>query len=367
MGCPVVSLFLAALSGESWRRPYEPLDDPGDGSAFQRWVVLGDVRGYLEIRRDGEGHTLFFRPEGGGDPEEIDAPANALAALFERASASESGPVKLFATVRHAHKHDAWTHINPMYAKTLRLAITSRMHFEPGDIAKIVHDYNGGYWLGESYEPWYALCIERGDKSAAIAAEQWLGRQPFMLDGVRVFVGRMISWQGDTYRVTSIEADFVRAKREESKYDPVTREWTPFPATLIQISREGFEEKIALARAAAKAEREAAREKDRADPVDLLTVAEHLDREVPMSKVRDHYGDAVRRDEAMIEWAGAYGTDYKRAWKEVDHWKRQRWARAIGAIAVHSDADAVKVSWPKVEQALFRFVRGIRGLPLRDK
>lgn len=273
-----------------------------------------------------------------------------------------SGPLALFAVVSAHHHNTAWRDINPMYAKTLRLAITSRMHFEISDFAIISERYSAAHWLGDdaSIEGWYALCIGRGHPSAAASFEAWLERPPFLVDGARVYVGRSFDWEGTNYRCTSITNDLIRAKRDGQ------------PATLIEIPRGGFEAKIAADKAQALAERTAKKARERADPVALLPLSEHFRQEVASAAPRTHWGRAPI--DYMAAWAQSYGTDYRRAWREcADAWWLSLWVEVLGltpalAYKHSSDVDAIRKrhSWPKVEQAIFRFVRRQRDLPLRD-
>lgn len=280
---------------------------------------------------------------------------------------NKSAPIRLFELVRTSHGHDAWRHINPMYADTLRLAIASKMSFTEGEFSVIVNRYGGGHWLGPDCEHWYALACTQGHPTAAVSVEHWLDRRPFVLNGERVYVGRRIEWEEKRWICTSIESDFIRVKLD--MWEMVDGKTVQLPATLREIPREGFEAKIAAEKAAAKAERAAEREANRPDPVDLLSLDQHLKHECG----RNRYGGGRYIPTDMVEWAKTYGTDYKKAWAECNsnYWMTS-WMEWIGLIQnsskVHGSPDEVRkrYSWPKMEAQIFRFVRERRGLPLRD-
>lgn len=278
----------------------------------------------------------------------------------------KTAPVQLFELIHSRHGHDAWRHINPMYADAFRLAITSKMRFAEGDFSAILARYGGGHWLGPDREYWYALACTDGHYTAAVSAEHWLGRKPFLLDGERVWVGKPIKWDGRGWVCTSIEADFVRVKLD--MYDLVDGKAVQLPATLREIPREGFEAKVAAEKAAAKAERAAEREADRPDPVALLPLDRHLERECGGSRY-----DRVYVSPDLLEWAKKYGTDYKKAWMECQTCHHLKWwMERIGLIRDYSrvrgtpDEVRRRYSWAKMEAQIFRFVRKQRGLPLRD-
>lgn len=270
---------------------------------------------------------------------------------------TDSGPLALFAVVRAHHHNTAWRDINPMYAETLMLAITSKMVFEPGDFAAIVERYNGGYWLGDDarIEDRYRCCIEHGHPSAAVAFEAWRRRPPFEIDGKRVYVGKFFDWEGVNYRCTSITNDLLRAKRNG------------IPATLIEITRSEAAAKIAAEKAEVAAQRLADKEAQRADPVPLRTLDDHFRFECA-ALAWQRWDPATTSQ--MAAWAASYGVDYQRAWKECanDDWLFL-WAEAL-SLTTRGVYDVTAIrkrhSWPKVEQAIFRFVRRQRGLPLRD-
>lgn len=288
-----------------------------------------------------------------------------------------SAPLDLFALVRKTHGNDAWVHISPMYAATLRLALRARMEFDEDDMVTIANTYNAHHWRGKGeWENWYALAID-AHKSAAPAFEKMMRRKPFMLNGERVYVGRAIDWEGKQYRCTSIEANFIRAKRNE--WDRTAGEkgngtdaegkCIMFPATLIEIPREGFEAKAAADKAKAAAERATERAAKVADPVTLRPLSEFFS--VECASIRGRWGASTHIDRPLIDWAEPFGTDYKRAWTECNRaWWMSQWLVWIGlpdTKANNADAIRKRYSWPKVEQAIFRFVRTSRGLPLRDE
>lgn len=279
----------------------------------------------------------------------------------------ESSPLALFQVVRRGHTLNAWRDINPMYAETLRLAITSGMVFQEEDFARIDRENDGGFWMGPDPEVWYALACKSGHPTCVLSVEKWMKRTPFMLDGERIYVGRLIQWEGMAWRCTSIEADFVRVKCEGMVQDEAGK-WVAAPATVKSIPREGLEAKIASDKAHEKAERAAQREANRPDPVALLPLDGHFEQECGRHGPRGIY-TYIPRD--MIEWAKSYGTDYKRAWVECDsaYWLGE-WLVWIGLYTKNPPYDIGTIrkrhSWPKVEAQIFRFVRKCRKLPMKD-
>jgi hypothetical protein len=278
---------------------------------------------------------------------------------------------ELMTHIARNHGHSAWGDINPTLAATLRLAFTAAMPFQPDEFAKIVHDFNGWHWLGEdAHETWYRLAVGSGAESAVVSVERWIGRTPFVIDGERVHVGKRFSWEGSRWVCTSIEKDFIRAKRDEGVWNPETRTFDALPATLRQIPRAGMEAKIAADKAAEKAKRDAEREANRPDPVALLPLDQHLANEARNGRKRDYWRSRPDIPDTFIEWAKGYGTDYRRAWRECEGngWL-MKWAEAIGLgdnLPWDDDRIRKRFSWPKVEAQIFRFVRQTRGLSLRD-
>lgn len=272
-----------------------------------------------------------------------------------------SAPIQLFELIGRNHKNESWRDINPMYARTLSLAIEARLTFALTDFAEIVKRYGGYHWLGEDAEErWYSSVVRTGEQSAILTVEHWLGRTPFILDGERVYVGKQIQWEGDWYICTSIEPDFIRAKCQQHGK----------PETVREIPRAGFEDRIAAQKAAAKAEREAAKEAGRADPIELPTIAEHL---AYLQKRGEreylHHFYMPHHEAAPLV---ACGADFQAAWKAATNgYTLCKWVVALGLYkndGPGGDADAIrkKVSWPRVQQALYRITRQSRGLPLKD-
>lgn len=270
--------------------------------------------------------------------------------------------IRLFETVRRQTTLTAWRDINPMLDAALRLAYQAKLIFGEDDFATLDRTFGIGYWIGD-LEGSYATAIHRGHPSAVVSWEKWWGREPFMLDGERVYVGKGIVWDGASWTCTSIEKDFIRAKRTDSEA----------PKTVREIPRAGFEAKAAADKAKAKAQRALERELTRPDPVELRLLENHFDVEIRGKGWSDRGGRGnLYVDPAIVEWAKGYGTDYKRAWMECDnsYWMAQ-WGRWIGLWQNGPDtyeADVVRkrYPWPKVEAQIFRFVRDCRGLPLKD-
>lgn len=267
---------------------------------------------------------------------------------------SESAPYRLMALVRRESRHDAWRHINPMLSRAFSLAIVGNLVFEPDDFGKIVKDFRGSYWMGPDSEPWYTEAVKSGNESAVISMERWLGRQPFLFEGKRIHVGEQIRWNGQWVICTSIASDSFNAKvNEEGEKKRV-----------ITIQREELEA-YTQAQKLEVAEREKALEEaSRADPVDLIPFDEHLTKEVGF-----YHGSST------TGWAKAYGTDYARAWKEwndgnmMGHYLNEIDATKRSGRRSSSEPAAIRKRWPwpKVEQHLFRYLRRLRKLPMKDR
>lgn len=266
-----------------------------------------------------------------------------------------SAAYNLIALIRRNSMHDAWININPTLHKALDLAITAHLPFEEDEFRRIAIDFKGGHWMGEgAVERWYSRAILHGHPTAVVSVEKWANRTPFLLNGERVYVGKLITWEGKSYRCTSIEAEFIRAKRDEDKA----------PETLIEIPREGFEALRAEQKAAAKLKRAAEREANRPDPVDLPMLYEHFDRHCRES--RHDRGGYV--DPALLTWAKGFGSDYERAWRECSSgYYLSWWLRRIGYPSGGGTADELRKrhSWRSVQEQIWRFVRQARGLPLK--
>lgn len=265
---------------------------------------------------------------------------------------SESAPYRLMQLVRRESRHDSWRHINPMLSQALNLAITSNLPFEPDDFGLIVKNFRGGYWMGPDSEPWYTRAIECGNESAMVSMERWLGRRPFLINAERIYVGKQFQWNEQWVICTSIADDSINVKVDEDGKKK----------RVFTLQREELEA-YAQAQALAAEEREKALEEaSRADPVELLPFDRHLKEEV------EFYGGGH-----TLEWAKKYGTDYARAWKEWDNGHMmglylERIEAKQSSRRSSSEPAAIRKRWPwpKVEQQLFRHLRRLRGLPLKD-
>lgn len=272
----------------------------------------------------------------------------------------KSAPIQLFELIGRNHKNESWRDINPMYARTLGLAINARLIFALTDFAEIVKRWNGPYWLGEdANERWYSKVVATGERSAILSVEHWLRRTPFMLDGERVYVGKQFQWEGDWYICTSMEPEFIRAKCQQHGK----------PETVREIPRAGFEDRVATQKAAEKAKRDAEKEANRADPIELPTIAEHFD--YLKRRGEREYRHRVYIEPSTLAELVAHGSDFQAAWKGCSRaYTLGQWLVALGFYknGPGGDADAIrkKVSWPKVQQALYRVTRQSRGLPLKD-
>lgn len=272
----------------------------------------------------------------------------------------KSAPIQLFELIGRNHKNESWRDINPMYARTLSLAIEAKLVFGLTDFAEIVKRWNGPHWLGEDAdERWYSRVVTTGERSAILSVEHWLARAPFILDGERICCGKQFLWEGDWYICTSMEPDFIRAKCQQHGK----------PETVREIPRAGFEGRVAAQKKTAKAEREAAKEAERADPIELPTIAEHLS--YLKRRGEREYLHRFYLQPSDIAALTAHDADYQAAWKGCSSgYLLSVWVVALGLYrdGPGGDADTIrkKVSWPKVQQALYRVTRQSRGLPLKD-
>lgn len=285
---------------------------------------------------------------------------------------AESGPIALFALIRTHHQNESWRRINPVYSDTLRLALHSRMEWRVGDFAEIAKNYNAHYWLGESIEPWYSQAILGAHPSAVLSMEKWMGRDPFLVDGERIYVGRTFAWEEKQWTCTSIERDFFRAKRTGFEWENGVKDGklVEVPATLIQIPREGVEEKLRDDREKARKEAEAEKEASRPDPVQLLPLRDHLDQEIRHHAKGNAWGRGTHIC-TLPAWVDEIGTDYRKAWlSDLTPHEMAQYLRWIGLtktwVAGTPEEIRKRYSWPKILAQIYRFVREARGLPLKD-
>lgn len=106
----------------------------------------------------------------------------------------------------------SWIRLNHTMQDALALAMKAGLTFEPGDIREISAKMSGHRWFGD--QEWiYRLAVEFGNQSACRSYEEWRGRDPFILDGRRLFVGAQVelhhlkSPKGVSALVTSFSSD----------------------------------------------------------------------------------------------------------------------------------------------------------------
>jgi hypothetical protein len=275
---------------------------------------------------------------------------------------------QMMSAAARGHSRTAWVDINSMLHDCLWFIVgTVRPAMHEMEIGLISADFKGGYWFGENGdENLYALAIRAGHPTAPASVEYMLNRAPFWIeeDGEkhRLYVGRIFTFNGERLRVTSFFEHGVRCVRDG---DGVK-------SGVVEVLREGLEaEREAVRKArldAAKKERDAGR----ADPVPLRPLAEHLEWEMPRILERG-YTRSRHVPPDFIRWAKDYGGDYKRAYAEIPCTYALGWyLEAIGlrSNGRHrgSDVDQMRKNypWSKVEQHLYRRLRDLRGLPLKD-
>lgn len=106
----------------------------------------------------------------------------------------------------------SWIRLNHTMQDALALAIKSGLHFEPGDIELLYRSFNGHRWFGDC-EWVFRLAVQRDNVPACVSYEQWVKRDPFILDGRRLYVGapvdfkHLVNAEGRTALVTSFAKD----------------------------------------------------------------------------------------------------------------------------------------------------------------
>lgn len=145
--------------------------------------------------------------------------------------------------------------MNTAMRKALQLAIGAGFEFVKADFENL-SKFRSGYWIGDSDEWVYSMAIAEGNYSAAVAFEQWKGREPIIADNVdpgerhssyahmsgkrakeRLHVGCHFEWHGEKVKVTSFtdkgdavacvyhpaEGEYGRESKIKKRYT-VTRE-----------------------------------------------------------------------------------------------------------------------------------------------
>lgn len=256
----------------------------------------------------------------------------------------------------------AWVDINHMLRSLLWFIVGKmRPSMHEMEIGAIASDFRGNYWFGENGgEDLYALAVSTGHPSAPISVERYLNRAPFWIeeDGEkrRLYVGRIFIHGGECLRVTSFFEHGVRC----------VRDGIDAKAGVVEVLREGLEAEREAVRKARLEAGKKAREASRADPTYLLPLREHLTLEVP----RISRGRYVPPE--YVEFASQHGKDYKAAYNAIPCGHAVAWY--LVAIGMRRDgytthtADEIRKNypWSKVEQHLFRTLRNLRGLPLKN-
>lgn len=126
----------------------------------------------------------------------------------------------------------SWERLNHAMSEALTLAVGSGFVVEVEDLRAVYEKFRGGYWLRGGLEGVYRTAVIVGNLRAARAIEEYLGRPPFIVDGVelprcfesekyvhrvayrkreRVVVGAEFDWKGHRVAVTSIKKDYFVA------------------------------------------------------------------------------------------------------------------------------------------------------------
>lgn len=161
----------------------------------------------------------------------------------------------------------SWERLNHAMYDALKLAINAGLIFGPDDFAKIMHDFDGGYWILDGGGEWcYSMAVQTGNLSAAQAFEHWKKRKPFIADDVdydagddrgkhgsygrqreRLAVGFKFPWKEHKAKVTSFGDDGTylmactyRPRKEGEYTEKIARR---FRITIADIRAERKERK----------------------------------------------------------------------------------------------------------------------------
>lgn len=294
-----------------------------------------------------------------------EAAATARSELEARAKRGTA--YQIMAAVARGHTLESWLDINPMLHSTLWFIVqTVKPAMHPMEIGLIYNDFNGGHWFGENGgESLYAMAIRVGHPSAVVSIERWLRREPFWIEEEgekrRLYIGRVFTHEGERLRVTSFFEHGVQCVRDDEGAK----------AGVVELVREGLEAARAAVRQARLDKAKAEREASRADPVPFKSLRHHLEQEVHKMGRRSYRSEYVPPE--YLTFADEHKGDYKAAYNAIPCTHALGWY--LEAIGMRSDrrcnadtADALRKNypWSKVEQHLFRELRRIRGLPLRD-
>lgn len=111
----------------------------------------------------------------------------------------------------------SWNLLNGGMHSALNIAITTGMRFDEDDLVFAMKEFRSGYWTGNGEGVYSAACGGRPPNiSAAIAAEEWLGRPAYLWEEdsptpTRIHVGARFTWTGLFVTVTSMTKDYLIA------------------------------------------------------------------------------------------------------------------------------------------------------------
>jgi len=274
----------------------------------------------------------------------------------QREMARRGTAYQMMSAARSGTTHTSWVDINNMLRSMLwDIVGTVRPALHILEISLIYSDLKGGHWFGENgEESLYALAIRAGHPTAAASVERLMRREPFWIEEEgekhRLYIGRVFTHNSERLRVTSFFEHGIRGVREG---DGVK-------AGVVEVLREGLEAERAAVRKARLDKAKEQRELLRADPVPLLPLKEHLQRELSHYTPPDY-----------LEFSEKYGSDYKAAYNAIPCGNAVNWYLSRLGVKrdgyTRSTADELRKNypWSKVEQHLYQRLRRLRGLPLK--
>lgn len=156
----------------------------------------------------------------------IQAQANKRAA---REAGVESPALTAFRMMVELTPADSWRNVNGSRYDILKYA-TEYLDFDPEDVRAIYKAFRGAYWFGENgAETLYALAVKSKNRSACVAWETFLRREPWWCSyggkKTRAYVGINLWIDNAWHEITSFRKDYVNARRDtDKKMVKLTRE-----------------------------------------------------------------------------------------------------------------------------------------------
>lgn len=126
-----------------------------------------------------------------------------------------------------------------------RIAIKSKMRFDPDDFKRIIEIIGDKYYRPQEWD--YEMMIESGNLSAQIAYERWKDREAFWFAGEKLYVGKRILLRGNGMRVTSFSDDgntvvVCHQIEEDAKYGTKIKTKSVVKLTREQLAAQSTED-----------------------------------------------------------------------------------------------------------------------------